>query len=636
MRFKTFFSLSVAVVMGLAPIFSTQALAQISNPLDRPQSGVIAATTAPVNINYLPENGQMIGRIADVGDPIFLNDEVATGPNDKLQVLLSDQTVFSIGPNSVLVFDEFIYDPGSSDGGSLVASVKRGSFKFISGKIAKQGPEAMKLKLPNASASIRGTSVAGRVGDDGEADLLLLSGAIEVASAALADPVALLTPGWGTSIDAAGSVAPPVQFPPELVEELVSAVEFVAPQIAAAIEAQQDGDGTGTTTGSGLTPETVETIEDVVTLVAENVAVGEDGNINVSNLANYLRSSGLAGIIGLSEEDLADAPAGLNIEAELLSYLIAGGQPLWLTVQNDGGGAYSLVNPPTSGDQLQLYNQRYADLVSSSYQGSIRFQKSGLALEAGSQAFSVPSNYNYGNNLDVTVDGNDAFATFSSNIQSSGTVDYNVLLNYETTQVTGTFALNNLVVNGQSYSDVNKNINLANLSSYTETSGIELFPTDTLGSGANQVNLDFRGDFGSISDGNNVLDGLIGSFGTEINHTTLVEFAEISADPSAARDYTTEYGALVSFDNNWTLSNGTQFQQGGVTWDLRQPIGVSMDGTVSTQSVSQLTAAGYTLDNSGDTTFYRHPSDDSLSIEMRNVAVIPTAMVEQYEIGTPE
>ena len=59
MRFKTFFSLSVAVVMGLAPIFSTQALAQISNPLDRPQSGVIAATTAPVNINYLPENGQI-------------------------------------------------------------------------------------------------------------------------------------------------------------------------------------------------------------------------------------------------------------------------------------------------------------------------------------------------------------------------------------------------------------------------------------------------------------------------------------------------------------------------------------------------------------------------------------------------
>ena len=90
MRFKTFLKLSVALVMGIAPVVSQQAIAQISNPLDRPQSGVIAATTAPVNINYLPENGQMIGRIADVGDPIFLNDEVATGPNDKLQVLLSD------------------------------------------------------------------------------------------------------------------------------------------------------------------------------------------------------------------------------------------------------------------------------------------------------------------------------------------------------------------------------------------------------------------------------------------------------------------------------------------------------------------------------------------------------------------
>ena len=119
----------------------------------RPISGVIAATDKPIAISYVNEDGKKIGRIiAGVGEPIYLNDEISTPAGASLQVLLRDQTVFSIGPNSTLVFDEFIFDPTNDTDLALTASVKKGTFKFISGKISKLKPGAMTLKLPNATA----------------------------------------------------------------------------------------------------------------------------------------------------------------------------------------------------------------------------------------------------------------------------------------------------------------------------------------------------------------------------------------------------------------------------------------------------------------------------------------------------
>ena len=183
-----------------------------SAQMQRPISGVVAATSGPVQIRYSEPNGDDIGRVAGIGDPVYLNDEIITGPDTSLQILLKDQTVFSIGPNAILVFDEFIYDPSTSADNSLSASVKKGAFKFISGKISKKNPLAMKLKLPNATASVRGTTVAGRVTEDGQSDVILLSGAISVTNDADGVPVDIFQPGWGTSISSGGEIAPPFNY----------------------------------------------------------------------------------------------------------------------------------------------------------------------------------------------------------------------------------------------------------------------------------------------------------------------------------------------------------------------------------------------------------------------------------------
>jgi FecR protein len=95
------------------------------------ESGVIAIASNPVKIT----NAQGEVRIAKTGDKIYLNDTVQTDTQGKTQILLKDQMTISLGPNSQMVVDKFIYDPKEKSKNELSTQIKQGAFKFISGKI---------------------------------------------------------------------------------------------------------------------------------------------------------------------------------------------------------------------------------------------------------------------------------------------------------------------------------------------------------------------------------------------------------------------------------------------------------------------------------------------------------------------
>ncbi|TVR95885.1 MAG: hypothetical protein EA406_13140 [Rhodospirillales bacterium] len=90
------------------------------------------------------------------GDPVFADDVLSTGANGALGIVFIDGTVLSLGAGSRIVLDELVYDPGGG-GGNLTFSVVEGVFVFVSGAIAKTGPDAMVIETPVASIGIRGT-----------------------------------------------------------------------------------------------------------------------------------------------------------------------------------------------------------------------------------------------------------------------------------------------------------------------------------------------------------------------------------------------------------------------------------------------------------------------------------------------
>ena len=90
------------------------------------------------------------------GDKIYLNETIYAGIDSGTQILLLDQSTFTIGSDSEVVMDTFIYNPATNDG-KIVANVKKGSLKIISGLISKKNPDSLTVNVPEGTLGSRGT-----------------------------------------------------------------------------------------------------------------------------------------------------------------------------------------------------------------------------------------------------------------------------------------------------------------------------------------------------------------------------------------------------------------------------------------------------------------------------------------------
>ena len=72
-----------------------------------------------------------------------------------------------------MVLDELVYDPASGTG-SMGINMVEGAFSFISGEIAKTGPDAMQIETQLVTMGIRGTTVAGKAAVEGNENAFTL------------------------------------------------------------------------------------------------------------------------------------------------------------------------------------------------------------------------------------------------------------------------------------------------------------------------------------------------------------------------------------------------------------------------------------------------------------------------------
>ncbi|MFH1036034.1 MAG: FecR family protein [Pseudomonadota bacterium] len=87
---------------------------------------------------------------------IMLNDILRTGADGALGVILRDDTVLSLGPDSEFILDEFAFSP-VEDKLSLVGKMTRGTATFLTGKIGQMRPEAVRVETPGGTIGVRGT-----------------------------------------------------------------------------------------------------------------------------------------------------------------------------------------------------------------------------------------------------------------------------------------------------------------------------------------------------------------------------------------------------------------------------------------------------------------------------------------------
>jgi len=100
---------------------------------------------------------------ANVGQGVQPGDVVITGSDGSVGITFRDNSLVSIGPDSVLAIDRFVFD-STTHQGAFDSSLKQGTLAVVSGKLAKQSPEAMKVKTPAAILGVRGTEFLVRTG----------------------------------------------------------------------------------------------------------------------------------------------------------------------------------------------------------------------------------------------------------------------------------------------------------------------------------------------------------------------------------------------------------------------------------------------------------------------------------------
>ena len=132
------------------------------------------------NTDFIGVIGAAVGEITNQnneklsnGSKIFFGDTVVSNNNSNAQILFLDQTILTLGEDTELTIDEFIYDPNSHEG-SFVSNVKSGTVKFITGQISKKNPENLEVKFPSGTLGARGTEFIVLAENKNESTVVLL------------------------------------------------------------------------------------------------------------------------------------------------------------------------------------------------------------------------------------------------------------------------------------------------------------------------------------------------------------------------------------------------------------------------------------------------------------------------------
>ena len=107
------------------------------------------------------------------GTVVATNDKVET-KNGVVNIKFKDNTTVKVTENSALVIDDFVYDPKNAAGGKLSLKAAAGTVRYVSGNIAHNNPNSVKINTPTASIAVRGTDFVMAVDETGKSMVMLM------------------------------------------------------------------------------------------------------------------------------------------------------------------------------------------------------------------------------------------------------------------------------------------------------------------------------------------------------------------------------------------------------------------------------------------------------------------------------
>lgn len=165
------------------------------------------------------------------GSPIYIGDNIKTESNSTILIKFKDDTKFYLGAETVMDIDTFIYKKSGQED-SISSRIIKGTFRFVTGLIARNKPESMEVSTAVATIGIRGTNVVGEA-DATSATIILIEpensqrqSIIEVSNQF--GSVIIDEPGYGTEIpDEFSPPSPPRRMRLQTINNIMRSIQSI-------------------------------------------------------------------------------------------------------------------------------------------------------------------------------------------------------------------------------------------------------------------------------------------------------------------------------------------------------------------------------------------------------------------------
>lgn len=132
-------------------LLASIALAALAVPALAADVGLVKVSNGAVHIE---REGARIK--AEVGTAVRPADTLHTGADGSAGITFSDNSLLSLGPNTVFAIEKYRFD-STTHAGEFEGSLRKGRLAGVSGKMVKQSPDAMKIRTPASIMGVRGT-----------------------------------------------------------------------------------------------------------------------------------------------------------------------------------------------------------------------------------------------------------------------------------------------------------------------------------------------------------------------------------------------------------------------------------------------------------------------------------------------
>ena len=118
------------------------------------------------------------------GDTVKQGDTIKTGSDGFVTIVMEDETVLNFDPGTSFKFSEYSYNEEKPAESKSHFSLLKGTFRYISGLLAKSNPDNIKVTAGTATIGIRGTAFS--MSFNGSTfSVSLVNGKIQVTSGSL-------------------------------------------------------------------------------------------------------------------------------------------------------------------------------------------------------------------------------------------------------------------------------------------------------------------------------------------------------------------------------------------------------------------------------------------------------------------